>query len=375
MAKRTVTLIPGDGIGPEVTEAILPIIAASGADIIWERALAGHTALEKFGDPLPLVTIEAIQRNGVALKGPCDTPIGGGYQSVNVRMRMACELYANVRPARSTPGVRTRFDGVDLVIIRENTEDVYAGVEFASGTPHARSIIARAAKASNRALDVMSAVGLKIASPHGCRRIAEFAFRYARAHGRTRVTCVHKANIQKAADGLFLTMFREVAKEYPAITADDIIVDNCAHQLVRFPERFDVLCCPNLYGDILSDLCAGLVGGLGLAPGANIGPAYAVFEAVHGTAPDIAGKDRANPTAILRSAIMMLEHLGEREAATTIATALASVLKEGEWVTADLKPGSTVGTKRMAEEIRRRVMDRRRNDEVRASVTAELLAK
>jgi len=308
MSRRTVTLIPGDGIGPEVTEATVRVLEAAGAPIEWERHAAGAEAVERFGEPLPAAVLESIRRNGLALKGPVTTPVGRGFQSVNVQLRQKLDLYANLRPVRSLPSVPSRFEGVDLVVVRENTEGLYKGLEH----------------------EVVPGVveSLKIITAAASTRIARFAFDYARANGRKRLTAVHKANIMKLSDGLFLSCFREVAKEYPELEADDRIIDNLCMQLVLQPERFDVLVLENLYGDIVSDLCAGLVGGLGLVPGANLGDRVAVFEAVHGSAPDIAGKNLANPLALIRSAILMLHHMGEDEVVGRLRRALREVIVE-----------------------------------------------
>ena len=314
---QKVTLIAGDGIGPEVTAAVTRILAAAGADIEWEEALAGGAALAAgHDDPLPEETVESVRRNKVALKGPVTTPVGRGFQSVNVRLRQTLELYANLRPVRSLAGVPGRFENVDLVVVRENTEGLYSGIEH----------------------QVVPGVveSLKIITEVASIRIARFAFEYARRHGRGRITAVHKANIMKRSDGLFLECFRRVATEYPQIEADDRIVDNMAMQLVVRPEAYDVMVLPNLYGDILSDLCAGLAGGLGVVPGANLGEEVAVFEAVHGSAPDIAGRDLANPTALLRSALLMLRHLGMDRQAERIERALYETLVEDDVRTGDL---------------------------------------
>ena len=322
MAKRIITLIPGDGIGPEVTEAVLRVFAAAGVDVEWERYDAGVAAFQRYKVSLPAELLESIKRNKVALKGPVTTPIGEGIPSVNVGLRKALDLYANLRPVRNLPGVPSRFSGVDLVIVRENTEDLYSGLEH----------------------EVVPGVveSLKIITEKASTRIARFAFEHAKANGRSRVTAIHKANIMKLADGLFLDSVRKVAREHAGVPYDERIIDAVCMQLVMFPERFDVLVLPNLYGDIVSDLCAGLVGGLGVVPGANIGLDCAVFEAVHGSAPDIANKNMANPTALLLSALMMLDHLGERAAAVRIRAALDRVLEEGRVRTRDL--GGTAST-------------------------------
>jgi isocitrate dehydrogenase (NAD+) len=316
MMSHTITLIPGDGIGPEVTEAVVRVLAATDVAITWERHDAGLTAFEQTGQTLPDPLLESIRRNRVALKGPVTTPVGEGFTSVNVGLRKALDMYANVRPVRNVPGVPTRFENVDLVIIRENTEDLYSGLEH--------TIIEGVVES------------LKIITAAASKRIAHFAFKYARANGRKRVTAIHKANIMKLGDGLFLDSVRQVATEYPDIVCDDRIVDAVCMHLVMKPEQFDMLILPNLYGDIVSDLCAGLVGGLGMVPGANIGEHTAVFEAVHGSAPDIAGQNVANPTALLLSAVLMLEHIGERAAATRIRAAIETVVIDRDTRTRDV---------------------------------------
>jgi len=316
MSKTTVTLLPGDGIGPEVSEAAVRVLEAAGAEIEWERHIAGREALEKYGNPLPPEVVESIRRNRLALKGPITTEVGKGFKSINVQLRQELDLYANLRPARSLPSIPSRFEGVDLVVVRENTEDLYSGLEH---------IVVPGVVES-----------LKIITEKASLRIARFAFEYSRRHGRKRVTAVHKANIMKLSDGLFLDCFRRVAKEYPEIVADDKIVDNMCMQLVMRPEEWDVLLMENLYGDILSDLCAGLVGGLGVVPGGNIGIDVAVFEAVHGSAPDIAGKDLANPLAIIRSSIMMLYHMHKDEVAERVRKALREVVVNRKIRTRDL---------------------------------------
>jgi isocitrate dehydrogenase (NAD+) len=314
--KHRITLIPGDGIGPEVTGATVSVIRAAGVEIEWEPFVVGAEALSRFGDPLPQNLIDSIKKNKVALKGPVMTPIGTGFVSSNVRLRKALDLYANLRPIKSLKGVKTRYEDVDLIVVRENTEDLYSGLEH----------------------EVVPGVveSLKIITARASTRIAQFAFDYARREGRKRVTAIHKANIMKMSDGLFLNCFREVAKEYPEIAADDLIVDNACMQLVIDPNQFDVLLLENLYGDIISDLGAGLVGGLGVVPGANIGEEIAVFEAVHGSAPSIAGRGIANPTALIQTAVLMLKHIDEREAADRIQAALEKILAEGRVLTRDL---------------------------------------
>ncbi|MBI4887335.1 MAG: isocitrate dehydrogenase (NAD(+)) [Acidobacteria bacterium] len=318
---HTITLLPGDGIGPEVAAAVVGILDRAGVDIEWESCLAGAAALERHGTTLPAEVLASIRRNKVALKGPLTTPVGGGFTSVNVGLRKALDLFANLRPVWKLPSVRSRYEQVDLVIVRENTEDLYAGLEH----------------------EIVPGVieSLKIITQSASTRIARFAFEYARANGRARVTAVHKANIMKLGDGLFLDSARQVAAEYPDITFDDRIVDAMCMQLVLDPSAFDMLLLPNLYGDIVSDLCAGLVGGLGVVPGANLGDDIAVFEAVHGSAPDIAGRNIANPMALLLSALLMLRHLGEEEAADRIMLALRQVLAEGRVRTRDLGGAAT----------------------------------
>jgi len=327
--RHTITLIPGDGIGPEITAAAVRVIEASGVDVLWENHILGAQAQEKFGTTLPESTIESIKRNKVALKGPQMTPVGKGFTSVNVGLRRALDLYANVRPVKALPNVRSRYPELDLVVMRENTEGLYSGIEH--------TVIPGVVES------------LKIITAKASTRIARYAFEYARSNGRKKVTAVHKANIMKLSDGLFLECFYEVAKDFPEIGSDDKIIDNCCMQLVMRPEQFDVLVLENLYGDIVSDLCAGLIGGLGLAPGANIGEHGAVFEAVHGTAPDIAGQGIANPTAILMSGIMMLRHIGENGAADRVQTALLGVFAEGKTLTRDL--GGTASTADFANAI------------------------
>jgi len=314
--RHKITLIPGDGIGPEVTGATISVLRATGFEAEWETFVVGAEALSRFGDPLPENLIDSIKRNKIALKGPVATPIGTGFVSSNVRLRKALDLYANLRPIKSLTGVPSRYENIDLIVVRENTEDLYSGLEH----------------------EVVPGVveSLKIITDKASRRIAKFAFEYARREGRKKITAVHKANIMKLSDGLFLRCFREVAEGYPEITADDLIVDNTCMQLVINPTQFDMLLLENLYGDIVSDLCAGLIGGLGVAPGANIGEEIAVFEAVHGAAPNIAGRGIANPTALLLSAVLMLKYLNERERALRIQAALEKVLAEGKVLTRDL---------------------------------------
>ncbi|MBV9547257.1 MAG: isocitrate/isopropylmalate dehydrogenase family protein [Chloroflexi bacterium] len=355
MSVYNVTCIPGDGIGPEIIAATRYVLHASGVTFNWDIQDAGEAVVEREGTPLPQRVIDAIRRTRVALKGPVTTPVGTGFRSVNVELRKALDLYANLRPCRNLPGVPTRFVGVDLVVVRENTEDLYAGIEFESGSPAARDLVNEFARLGGERLDSDAALSIKALTPNGSRRIARRAFEYARGNGRSRVTAIHKANIMKATDGLFLRMATEVARDYPEITFDHLIVDNACMQLVRRPERFDVLVLPNLYGDIVSDLCAGLVGGLGLAAGANVGDTYAVFEPVHGSAPDIAGQRVANPTAAILSGVLLLQHLGETDAANRVQAAVERVLRLREVVTPDLAVGPeescVVGTDEFAEAI------------------------
>lgn len=324
-----ITLIEGDGVGPEVTAAARRVVEAAGVPVVWDVQLAGKKAVERFHTPIPESLLRSLRRNRVALKGPVETGIGEGFRSVNVALRKTFDLYANLRPVRNLPGIKTAFSGVNLVVVRENTEDVYAGIEH------------------QVAPGVVEAV--KVITARASTRIARFAFEHARANGRKRVTAIHKANIMKLSDGLFLKSARQVARRYPDVKYDEMIVDNACMQLVLRPGAFDVLLLENLYGDIVSDLCAGLVGGLGVVPGANLGTRTAVFEAVHGTAPDIAGKNLANPLAAVLSAVMMLEHLGEHAAAQRIREAIDSVLRSGRTLTRDL--GGQASTDQMCEAI------------------------
>lgn len=324
-----VTLIPGDGIGPEISKAAQRVIDATGVNINWEVVDAGEAVIEQYGTPLPEYVLDSIKKNKVALKGPLTTPVGKGFRSVNVTLRQSLNLYANVRPARSLPGITTRYQNIDLIVVRENTEDLYAGIEHRVGRDAAESI--------------------KIITREASERVCQHAFELARNQGRKKVTAVHKANIMKLSDGLFLESARKVAEEYKDIEFEDMIVDAMSMKLVQAPENYDVLVMPNLYGDILSDLCAGLVGGLGVAPGANIGTEAAVFEPVHGSAPKHAGKNKVNPLAILLSGVMMLQHLGEDKNAERVMQAVVAVLEEGTNVTYDLD--GTASTSGMADAI------------------------
>ncbi len=333
MSSYTVTLIPGDGIGPEVAAATVRVLSATGIDFDWETENAGASTVGSEGTALPKRVLESVRRNKRALKGPTETPIGTGHRSVNVELRKSLDLYANLRPVKTLPGVKSRYDGVDLVVVRENTEDLYSGLEHVVVPGVVES--------------------LKIITEKASLRIARFAFDYAQRNDRKRVTAVHKANIMKLSDGLFLDCCRAVAKDYSEVKYDEIIVDNCCMQLVLDPTRFDTLLLENLYGDIVSDLCAGFIGGLGMAPGANIGETEAIFEAVHGSAPDIAGKNLANPMALILSAAMMLDHLGEADAGRRVREAVHATLRDGKVLTRDL--GGSAGTSQIAEAIAARV--------------------
>ena len=334
---RRGTLIAGDGIGPEVVSATVRVLEATGVVIKWDSQMAGAMAIATEGTPLPQKTIDSIRKNGLALKGPTTTPIGGGHASINVALRKTLDLYANVRPIKTMPGVKSRYDHVDLVIIRENTEDLYSGLEHIVVPGVVESI--------------------KVITEKASTRIAKFAFAYARINGRKRITAVHKANIMKLSDGLFLECCAKVAADFPDIKYDDIIVDNCCMQLVLDPTRFDMLLLENLYGDIVSDLCAGLVGGLGLAPGANIGEKGATFEAVHGSAPDIAGKNIANPIALILSGALLLDYIGEQAAGNRVRNAVTAVMKEGKHLPRDL--GGTASTSEVEEAIATRISSRK----------------
>jgi isocitrate dehydrogenase (NAD+) len=354
-----VTLLPGDGIGPEVAEATLKVIDATGVKIDWETMEAGEIAVKKYGTPLPDAVLASIKKNKIALKGPITTPVGTGFRSVNVAIRTGLKLYANLRPCKTFKGIKSLYKNVDIVMVRENTEDLYAGVEFEQGKPETKKLIDYIAASGAGKLPADSGISIKMISVTGSRKIVKFAFDYAKMNGRKKVTAVHKANIMKFTDGLFLEVARDVAKGYPGIEFNDVIVDNMSQQLVMRPQQYDVIVAPNLYGDILSDLCAGLVGGLGIAPGADIGDDCAVFEAVHGSAPDIAGQNKANPMALMFTAAMMLKYLGENAAGEKIERALANIIAEGKYVTADLKSPrnrkDAVGTKEVAEAVIRAI--------------------
>ncbi len=350
-----VTLIPGDGTGPEITEATRRVLEATGVEFQWHVQQAGLAVFEKYGTVLPDEVIESIKQTKIGLKGPITTPVGKGFRSANVALRKSLDLYANLRPAKSFPGLRSRYEHVDLIIVRENTEDLYAGIEYQRGSAEMDELLDFIARTTGQKLSRDAAISIKYISVPASRRIVKFAFDYARANSRRKVTAVHKANIMKFSDGLFLQVAQEVAKEYPDIQFEDRIVDNMCMQLVQKPELYDVLVLPNLYGDILSDLSAGLIGGLGVAPGANIGDKYAVFEPVHGSAPKYAGQNKVNPMAMMFSGVLMLRHLKERDAADRLEAALAAVIAEGKNVTYDLKPRpddpTAVGTSQVADAV------------------------
>ena len=357
-----VTLITGDGIGPEIAEVTRRCIDATGADINWEIAEAGTDVMQRLGTPLPDATVESVVKTGVALKAPITTPVGTGFRSINVHLRQKLDLYVCLRPCKSYKGVRSRYTDIDLVVIRENTEDLYAGIEFEKDKDDTSELINWINKHSRRKITADSGISIKPISVKATQRIFHFAFDYARKMHRRKVTSVHKANIMKFSDGLWLDVSRQVAKDYPDIEFEDRIVDNMCMQLVQKPELYDVLVLPNLYGDILSDLCAGLVGGLGLAPGANIGENCAIFEATHGSAPKYKGQNKVNPTALILSGVMMLNHLGMTDEADRLEKAVAEVVAEGKDVTYDLKPDrndpTAVGTSRMAEAIIEKIRSR-----------------
>jgi isocitrate dehydrogenase (NAD+) len=350
-----VTLIMGDGVGPEIAEATRRCIDATGAGIQWEMAEAGVDVMQREGTPLPDATVQSIQRNGLALKAPITTPVGTGFRSINVHLRQAFDLYACLRPCRSYKGVRSRYTDIDLVIVRENTEDLYAGIEFEKGKGDTLELIDWLNKHSKRKITPDAGVSIKPITVAGTDRIVRYAFDYARKAGRKKVTSVHKANIMKFSDGLWLEVSRQVAKDFPDIEFEDRIVDNMCMQLVQKPELYDVLVLPNLYGDIISDLCAGLIGGLGVAPGANIGLKAAIFEATHGSAPKYKGLNKVNPCALILSGVLMLRHLGKTAEADKLENAVAAIIAEGKYVTYDLKENrddpTAVGTKEMADAI------------------------
>ncbi|MHC4705740.1 MAG: isocitrate/isopropylmalate dehydrogenase family protein [Planctomycetota bacterium] len=350
-----VTLVTGDGIGPEIAEATRRCVDATGAEINWELVEAGADVMQRLGTPLPDATVESIKKNGVALKAPITTPVGKGFRSINVHLRQTLDLYACLRPCKSYEGVRSRYSNIDLVVVRENTEDLYAGIEFQKGKDDTAEIINWINAHSKRRITDDSGLSIKPISVQATQRIVRFAFEYARRIGRKKVTSVHKANIMKFSDGLWLEVSREVAKAYPDIEFEDRIVDNMCMQLIQKPELYDVIVLPNLYGDIISDLCAGLVGGLGVAPGANIGDNCAIFEATHGSAPKYKGQNKVNPTALILSGVMMLKHIGKKGEADKLEKAAAEIIAEGKSVTYDMKPDrndpTAVGTSDMADAI------------------------
>jgi isocitrate dehydrogenase (NAD+) len=354
-----VTLLPGDGIGPEVSEATQRVLEATGVSFKWEIGEVGEAAMKKYGTPLPDYVIESIKKNKTALKGPVTTPVGSGFRSVNVAIRKALDLYCCLRPCKTYPGVPSRYKNIDLIVVRENIEDLYAGIEFQKGTPEALGLIKYAAdtKAGNILPD--SGISLKVISETRSKAILRFAYDYARKYGRKKVTAVHKSNILKFSDGLFLACSREIGKEYPDIQTEDRIIDNMEMQLVQKPELYDVIVAPNLYGDILSDLCAGLVGGLGVAPGANLGlGATAVFEPTHGSAPKYTGMNKTNPIAMILSGMLMLRHLGEMQAADRLEKAVAALIAEHKYVTYDMipeAPEKAVGTSQLADALIKRL--------------------
>jgi len=350
-----ITLIPGDGVGPEITEATRRVLEATGVRFDWELAYAGAGVIERYGTPLPDEVIASIRKNKVAIKGPVTTPVGTGFRSVNVALRKALDLYACVRPCKTYPGAPTPFKDVDIVIVRENTEDLYAGVEFEKGTREAEDLIEFINKQKGDVIKDDSGISIKMITESGSRRIIKYAFEYARKYHRKKVTATQKANIMKYSDGLFLSVARQVAKDYPDIAFQEALIDNLCMQLVRRPQEYDVIVAPNLYGDIISDLCAGLVGGLGLAPGANIGEGIALFEPTHGSAPRYTGQNRVNPMAMMLSGVLMLRHIGEKKAADRLEGAIAAVIAAGKSVTYDMKPTrddpTAVGTSQVADAV------------------------
>ena len=349
-----VTLIPGDGIGPEVVEATRRVLEATGVDFNWELAYAGASVMDEYNTPLPDSVLDSIKKNRVALKGPITTPIGTGFRSVNVALRKNLDLYACVRPCKSYAGIPSRYSDVDIVIVRENTEDLYAGIEFEKDTPEAERLIQLLTEKGDKTR-TDSGFSIKMISEMGSKRIVDFAFRYARDYNRRKVTAIHKSNILKFSDGLFLAVAREVAKHYPDIEFEDRLIDNMTMQLVKNPHQFDVVVAPNLYGDIVSDLCAGLVGGLGMAPGANIGAEIAIFEPTHGSAPKYTGQNKVSPMAMMLSGVMMLRHLEEQKNANRLEKAIADIITEGKNVTYDIKPETAVeppvGTSQVADAV------------------------
>jgi isocitrate dehydrogenase (NAD+) len=353
--KHKITLIPGDGVGPEISQATCRVLEATGVRFDWDIVYAGASVQEEYGTPLPEHVLASIKKNRVALKGPVTTPVGSGFRSVNVALRQQLELYACIRPCKSYPGTPIPYNDVDIVIVRENTEGLYSGIEFERGTPQTEQLLKLIDESNGKKIRPDSGISIKPISETGSRQIVRFALEYARASHRQKVTATHKANIMKYSDGLFLTVARQVAREFPDIDFEDRIIDNMCMQLVKKPQQFDVIVAPNLYGDILSDLCAGLVGGLGLAPGANVGDDYAIFEPTHGSAPKYTGQNRVNPMAMMLSGVMMLRYIGERDSAERLEKAIAAVIAEGKNVTYDLKPdnqrGQAVGTSQVADAV------------------------
>jgi len=359
--KHIITLIPGDGTGPEISDATVKVVEATGIDIEWDVKNAGADVYEKEGTVLPENVIDSLKKNKVGIKGPITTPVGTGFRSVNVAMRKIFNLYACVRPCKSYPGVKSRYENLDLVIIRENTEDLYAGIEFEQGKPETKGLIEYIKENKNIDIKEDSGITIKPISISGSERIMRYAFEYAKKNNRKKVTGVHKANIMKYTDGLYLEIFRKIARQYPEIESEDRIVDNMCMQLVQKPELYDVLVLPNLYGDIISDLAAGLVGGLGVAPGGNIGDELALFEATHGSAPKYKGLNKVNPTAMMLSAVLMLKHINENKAADVLENAIAAIIKEGKYVTYDMKPTrddpSAASTSGMADAIVKKIKE------------------
>ena len=355
MARHAVTLLPGDGVGPEICEAAVRALEATGVEFDWDIQPAGESAMKDYGSPLPQQTLDSIRKTLVALKGPVGTPVGTGFRSVNVALRQELDLYALVRPVKAYQGARNLRDDLDFVIVRENTEDIYAGIEFEQGTDDCRELIEDISRRAKKKIRPDSGLSIKPISISGSERVVQYAFDYARRMGRRLVTAVHKANIMKHTDGLFLATARKVAERNPDVEFNDRIVDNMCMQLVLRPYEYDVLCCPNLYGDIISDLGAGMIGGLGLAPGANMGTAAAVFEATHGSAPKYTGLNKVNPMAVMLSGVLMLRHLEEEEAANRMEAAIATVIKEGRSLTYDMKKDrddpTAVGTSQVADAI------------------------
>jgi isocitrate dehydrogenase (NAD+) len=355
LARHAVTLIPGDGVGPEICEAAVRVLEATGVEFDWDVQLAGEGAIAKFGTPLPDQVLESVRKNKVALKGPITTPVGSGFRSVNVALRQALDLYALVRPVKAYKGARNLRDDLDFIIVRENTEDIYAGIEFEQGTPDAAHLIEEISGLTKKKIRKDSGLSIKPISISGSERIVQYAFDYARKNNRRKVTAVHKANIMKHTDGLFLAVARQVAARNTDIEFEDRIVDNMCMQLVLRPKEYDILCCPNLYGDIISDLGAGMIGGLGLAPGANIGANGAVFEATHGSAPKYTGLNKVNPMAVMLSGVLMLRHMEEVEAANALEKAISNVIALGENVTYDMKEkrddSTSVGTSQVADAV------------------------